>query len=253
MRIRRISGTPVYSLFKESFPMRIPNTKVWLKTEFAQRPDLLTSGTAVADKVLARLNTAWNQSKSVSPDFSDRYRELLRVADAEIGEMAARAGDIPCRLGCNYCCKDERIVLTEKEAVLAIKHVEEQLDAEQKARVVASILAAAPTSDQDSVPCAFLIDERCSIYADRPLACRSYFSRSVSSCHDFFLDKSRMPQRFSAPKMVEIAVREVTRAAKHSKLYEINSLMQRIYADPAKPAQWAVEQMSDEDDLADQE
>lgn len=233
--------------------MRVPNTKVWLKTEFAQRPDLLANGMVVADKVVARLNTAWNQSKSVSPDFSDRYRELLRVADDEIGEMTARAGDIPCRLGCNYCCKDERITLTEKEAVLAVKHMEAQLDAEQKARIVASILASTPTSDQASVPCAFLIDERCAIYADRPLACRSYFSRSVSSCHDFFLDKSKTPQRFSAPKMVEIAVREVTRAAKYSKLYEINTLMQRIYADPDKPAQWLSERMSDESDLADPE
>jgi len=233
--------------------MRVPNTKVWLKTEFAQRPDLLASGTAVADKVIARLNTTWNQSKSASPAFADRYRELMRVAEAEIGEMAAQAGDIPCRMGCNYCCKDERIVLTEKEAVLAVKHVEEQLDTAQRGRVVESILASTPTSDQASVPCAFLIDERCAIYADRPLACRSYFSRSVSSCHDFFLDKSRMPQRFSAPKMVEVAVREVTRAAKHSKLYEINSLMQRIYADPDKPALWAAERMSDESDLADPE
>ena len=215
---------------------------------------LLESGTVVADKVLARLNTTGNQSKSASPDFAGRYRELLRVAHAEIGEMAARAGDIPCRMGCNYCCKDERIVLTEKEAVLVVQHIEAQLDAEQKARVVESIRAAAPTSDQASMPCAFLIDDRCTIYADRPLACRSYFSRSVSAClDDFFLDKSRMPQRFSAPKMVEIAVREVTRAAKHSKLYEINSLMQRIYADPDKPARWAAERMSDESDLADPE
>jgi len=233
--------------------MRIPNTRLWLKTEFAGRPDLLATGTAVADKVLARLNAAWNQSKSASPAFADRYRELLRVADAEIGEMTVRAGDIPCRLGCTYCCKDERIVLTEKEAVLAVQHIEAQLDAEQKARVVESIRAAAPTSDQASVPCAFLVDARCAIYADRPLACRAYFSRSVSSCHDFFLDKSRMPQRFSAPKMVEIAVREVTRAAKHSKLYEINTLMQRIYADPDKPARWAAERISDESDLADLE
>ncbi len=233
--------------------MRVLSTKVWLKTEFAQRPDLLPTGTAVADKVLTRLNTAWNKSKSASPADADRYRALLLVADAEIGEMTAQAGDIPCRLGCNYCCKDERIVLTEKEAVLTIQHVEQELGAEQKAKVVASILAAAPTSDQASVPCAFLIDERCSIYASRPLACRSYFSRSVSSCHDFFVDKSKTPQRFAAPKMVEMAVREVTRAAKYSRLYEINTLMQRIYADPDKPAQWRAERMSDESDLADPE
>ncbi|OYZ55764.1 MAG: hypothetical protein B7Y21_13950 [Hydrogenophilales bacterium 16-61-112] len=212
--------------------MRVLNTRLWLKTEFADRPDLLPTGMAVADKVLARLNTAWNQSKTTAPAQSDRYRELLLVADAEIGEMTARAGDIPCRLGCNYCCKDERIVLTEKEAVLAVRHVEEQLDSEQKTEVVTSILAATPTSDQASVPCAFLIDERCSIYASRPVVCRSYFS---------------------APKMVEMAVREVTRAAKFSKLYEINSLMQRIYADADKPAHWVAGRMSDESDLADPE
>jgi Fe-S-cluster containining protein len=233
--------------------MRVPNTKVWLKAEFSQRPDLLATGTAVADKLVTRLGATWNQSKSAAPADAQRYRELLRVADAEIGEMTAQAGDIPCRLGCNYCCKDERIVLTEKEAVLAVQHIEQALGEAQQAAVVASIRASTPTSDQASVPCALLIDERCSIYADRPLACRSYFSRSVSSCHDFYLDKSTMPQRFSAPKMVEIAVREVTRAAKHSRLYEINSLLQRIYADPGKPALWVAERMSDETDLADPE
>lgn len=231
--------------------MRVPSTQAWLKTEFAQRPDLLPTGKAVAEKVLIRLNTVWNKSKSASAGSAERYRELLHAADAEIGEMISRAGDIPCRAGCNYCCKDERIVLTEKEAVLVVKHIEEALNMEQKARVVASMLAAAPTSDQASVPCTFLIDERCVIYASRPLACRSYYSRSVSSCQDFYQDKSKTPQRFAAPKMVELAVREVTRAAKHSKLYEINTLMQRIYADPAKPAQWAAERMSDESDLAD--
>ena len=50
-----------------------------------------------------------------------------------------------------------------------------------------------------------------------------------------------------------MAVREVTRAAKYSRLYEINTLMQRIYADPDKPAQWRAERMSDESDLADPE
>lgn len=233
--------------------MRVPSTQAWLKAEFAERPDLLPTGKAVAEKVLVRLNTVWNKSKSASPASSNRYRELLIAADAEIGEMVNRAGDIPCHSGCNYCCKDERIVLTEKEAVLAVKHIEEALSVEQKAQVVASILAAAPTSDQASVPCALLIDERCAIYASRPLACRSYFSCSVSSCHDFYLDKTKTPQRFAAPKMVELAVREVTRAAKHSKLYEMNTLMQRIYADPAKPVQWASERMSDESNLADPE
>jgi Fe-S-cluster containining protein len=167
--------------------------------------------------------------------------------------MTEKVGNLPCRAGCNYCCRDERIVLTEKEAVLALQHVEQKLAPELQARVLASIRDAAPTSDQASVACAFLIDERCAIYADRPLACRSYFSNSVASCEIFFHDKSRIPQRFAAPKLVEIAVREVTRAGKHSKLYEINALMRRLYADPDKAQQWANGAISDERDLADPE
>jgi Fe-S-cluster containining protein len=233
--------------------MRVTSTRQWLKAEFSSRPDLLPGGTAIADKLLARLNAAWNAARSATPDAAERYRELLHVADAEIGAMTEKVGNLPCRAGCNYCCRDERIVLTEKEAVLAVQHVEQKLAPELQARVLASIRDAAPTSDQASVACAFLIDERCAIYADRPLACRSYFSNSVASCEIFFHDKSRIPQRFAAPKLVEIAVREVTRAGKHSKLYEINSLMRRLYADPDKAQQWANGAISDERDLADPE
>lgn len=233
--------------------MRVLSTKVWLKAEFAQRPDLLATGLAVADKTLTRLNVTWSQTKATMSSHADRYRELLRVADDEIESMTAQAGDIPCRMGCNYCCKDERIPLSDKEAVLIVQHLETRLSEAQHARVIDSLASAAPTSDQASEPCAMLIDERCAVYESRPLACRSYFSRSVVSCHDFYLDKTKMPQRFSAPKLVEHAVYEVTRAAKHARRYEINTLMRRIYADPGKPALWAREQMSDETDLADPE
>lgn len=233
--------------------MRIMSTKQWLKAEFAQRPDLLPSGTAVADKVLTRLTATWNQSRTGAASEAERYRALLQVADSEIDNMTARAGELPCRLGCNYCCKDERIALTEKEAVLVVQHIEQRLDPAERARVLESIASSEATTDQASVPCAMLIDERCAVYASRPLCCRSYFSRTVESCHTFFVDKTKMPQRFSAPKMVELAVREVTRAARHSRLYEINALLKRLYADPKKPGQWAVQQLSDETDLADPE
>jgi Fe-S-cluster containining protein len=234
-------------------PMRVPGTKAWLKAEYGQRPDLVATGVAIADKLLTRLNTVWNRSKISTPSYPERYRELLQVADEEIDGMIGKVGEIPCRLGCNFCCKDERIPMTEREAELAVRHIEERLDPQQKARVVESILASSPTSDQANAPCAFLIDERCAIYESRPLACRTYFSHSVASCNTFFLDKAKVPQRFTAPKLVEIAVREVTRAAKHSKLYETNSLMKRIYSDPGKPAKWQAGQMTDESDLADPE
>lgn len=234
--------------------MRIPATKAWIKAEYSQRPDLVVQGQAIADKLLTRLTQIWNRSKTAAPSYPRRYRELVEAAEVEIGAMTAQAGAIPCKAGCNYCCKDERIPLTEREAELIVEHIEQRLDPAQKERVVDSILAAsAPTTDHANVPCAFLIDERCAIYESRPLACRTYFSHSVASCDAFYCDKTKVPQRFSAPKVVEIAVREVTRAARHSRLYEINSLMRRIYSGPGKPAQWLAGGMTDETDLAEPE
>jgi Fe-S-cluster containining protein len=233
--------------------MRVPATKAWIKAEYSQRPDLVAAGQSIADKLLTRLNQVWNRSKSATPAYSRRYRELIEVADKEIEYMTAQAGSIPCAAGCNYCCKDERIPLTEREAELIVEHIERRLSPEAKARVVESILASTPTTDQANVPCAFLVDERCAVYESRPLACRTYFSHSVASCDAFYCDKKKVPQRFAAPKVVEIAVREVTRAGKHSRLYEVNSLMRRLYADPGKAAKWLAGEMSDEADLADPE
>jgi Fe-S-cluster containining protein len=233
--------------------MRVPATKAWIKAEYGQRPDLLVQGQAIADKLLTRLSQIWNRSKIATPSYSRRYRELLEAADAEIGALIAQADGIPCQAGCSTCCQDERIPLTERDAELIVEHIEQRLDHAQKERVIDSIMAAAPTSNQANVRCAFLIDERCSIYESRPLACRTYFSSSLASCKTFYCDKSKRPSRFSAPKMIEIAVREVTRAAKYSRLYEINSLLLRIYSEPGKPAQWLAGELTGESDLAEPE
>lgn len=59
--------------------------------------------------------------------------------------------------------------------------------------------------------------------------------------------------RKALPLYFWVFTKQAQRAAKHSRLYGINALMQRIYADPARPAQWAAERMNDEIDLADPE
>lgn len=231
--------------------MQMPATKTWLRTLYGNRPDMLAIATNHADRILANLGAAWNQSKNSAQSIQDRYLHLIKAADGEIDNILSQAGDIPCRLGCNYCCRNEKIPATDTEARLIARHIEEYLPAEARERVVSSILSSSPTSDKASVPCAFLIDGACAVYESRPMACRSYFSVSEPSCRSFLEDKSKTPQHFMAPKLVEYAVREVCRAAKHSKSYEINSLFLRIYSDPEKPALWAKGNMTDESDIAD--
>ncbi|MGO9443357.1 MAG: YkgJ family cysteine cluster protein [Thiobacillaceae bacterium] len=233
--------------------MRILSTRAWLKSLYGNRPDILAVTMKHAERIIAKLSKLWDSSKHAVPSYPLRYHELIAAADIEIDDILSKTKNIPCRLGCNYCCRDERIPLTDTEAVLITKHIEEKLSETEKARLLESISDSSPTSDSASEPCAFLIDGRCAVYESRPLNCRTYFSTSEASCQTFLLDKTRQPQYWLAPKMLTYAVREVSRGAKYSRQYEINALFKRIYADPEKPAQWAAGIPTDEVDLADPE
>jgi len=69
-----------------------------------------------------------------------------------------------CRAGCDGCCQTERVVSDMEFDALALAVA--ALDAETRAR-----LAAAATPDG---PCPLLLDGRCSVYAQRPVVCRSH-------------------------------------------------------------------------------
>lgn len=202
---------------------------------------------AIAEGILARLGAAWNKGGG-SGAAAERYAGLLAAADAAIEEQKARAtGTLPCKAGCNHCCKFQRIVLTETEAVLAVRHVEGMEDG-QRAAVVGAIMASVPTG-AGNAPCAFLTDLGCAIYASRPIPCRGYYSLSEPACRAFLEHAGPPPQNLLTTRIVELAVLETSRAFRHSKFYEINGLMQRIYSDPAKPAAWAAGNPTEENDL----
>ena len=160
---------------------------------------------------------------------------------------------IPCAKGCSHCCKFNEIFVSKYEGVLLVKHIE-NLPPQNKAVVVERILAStAKSGGGNHSPCVLLdadVDASgCSVYARRPLPCRGYYSMSEPACNDRLNNGGRDPPNLAATRVFEFAALEISNSTKHPH-YEVNTLLRRIYSDPAKVALWASGQATDEPDLA---
>jgi hypothetical protein len=122
-----------------------------------------------------------------------RYDELAAKVDAFFARVASRhAADMDCNTGCADCCH-QRLSITGVEASAIVAHVR-AMDADARAELAA--LAARPIDPADARCAALGDDDRCRIYAARPIVCRSHGApirmrdpRSlpvVTSCHRNF-------------------------------------------------------------------
>lgn len=203
---------------------------------------------AEARALLARLAASWRASAG-SP-LPDRFETLYRSVDAEIDSaLGAAPVSVPCARGCDHCCRFNEILVSRYEAALLVRHIERLPDA-QRADVVARIrVARGRSGGGPEGPCALLCAEGCSVYASRPLACRAYHSTSEPACRARLHGLAGDPPNLATTRVVEFAALDVARAAKDP-IYEVNTLLARIYADPDKIARWAAGDAPEEPDLA---
>lgn len=175
----------------------------------------IRSGTGSVDVVSANVRLAgpdWELRTAMSvPAGPTRLDELLPLmqtfADAVVDsvgkEVEARGGKISCKNGCGACCR-QLVPLAEAEA-RQLHSLVERLSEPRRSAVRARFAEAcsrleaadlldklqcpAVWSDGDGrsiglayfhlgIPCPFLEEESCSIYADRPLGCREYLVTS---------------------------------------------------------------------------
>jgi len=198
-------------------------------------------------ELLARLQRPWSAPPGVST--LERHAGLYDAVDAEIEAIKGRLpAPLPCAQGCNHCCQFNEIWVSALEAALIVRHVE-ALPAASRDAIVARIRAFRGKSGggPDS-PCALLEREGCSIYSVRPLPCRGYSSLSEAACRARLRDGGADPPNLVATRIVEFAAMDIAEAGRRPP-YEINSLLHRIYSDPAKPRRWAAGDFSDEPDL----
>lgn len=108
---------------------------------------------------------------------------------ASLRERGFPGGPPPaCAAGCSACCRGNRIEVTPPEVDLIARHLR---STREEAALRATAVRVANTARRatsmqavrdGAVACAFLEDERCSIYEARPLACRHAHATDARAC-----------------------------------------------------------------------
>lgn len=155
---------------------------------FARASELVSiavRGATTLDKVCrvtAELDATAEHSSATAAAFS----EVRRLRGEPVPRMA-------CRAGCAYCCYI-RVSALPIEIVAIAEYVRKRFDERQRADLVQRVeehnvatRALAPAERSKALrPCPFLVENRCSIYEVRPLACRAHHSVDLGSCERAF-------------------------------------------------------------------
>jgi Fe-S-cluster containining protein len=118
--------------------------------------------------------------------------ELDRIC---AGTPAKVRATVACRSGCDFCCRGP-IDVQAHEVFFTAAHLQSTFPPAELAGVIARTAAlrarAAGRPDlapsRAALPCALLIDGRCSAYTGRPAVCRAHHSRNAAACREFLAD-----------------------------------------------------------------
>lgn len=157
-------------------------------------PAMFEHAEAVGAAINARIDTAGMQALANQARVAKSGRAkviLLRQMADKVGEAAK--GLIPCAKGCNHCCHMATMIHLEEARAI------------EKATGVRMVMPKAFNVDlmhvekvrarYDGVACRFLVNGACSIYAERPLACRLHIvvDRDNTLCEIVPGEKIRVP------------------------------------------------------------
>lgn len=104
-------------------------------------------------------------------------------------EAAGKRPQIACAAGCAACCT-QQVAVAPVEAAAIAQYVARHFTDEEDAALVSRLRALDALTRGKTVlerahlreACAFLVENRCSIYAVRPLRCRGVHSRDAGYC-----------------------------------------------------------------------
>ncbi|WP_454727875.1 MULTISPECIES: YkgJ family cysteine cluster protein [Cupriavidus] len=146
-----------------------------------------------AEEILAQEIAPMAQRYMKASAGSMRFT-LKPVFDRMDAALAASPLGVACKAGCDYCCH-YRVQVSAAEAFALAEQVA-TLPADQqgalRARIAQTAQRIAPlTKDQHeatNIPCAFLQNRQCSVYAVRPSACRGHHALDAGVCERTFVD-----------------------------------------------------------------
>jgi Fe-S-cluster containining protein len=146
----------------------------------------------------------------------DLATNTLFRADEAIQEFISHASltePFGCKPGCHFCCYNQPMV-TPPEALLIGHHIEQSFRDQQKQKLNAKIQMilnkmAGKRSDEifmmrHELPCIFLEESMCLIYAARPVVCRTCSSTHASHCKMIFETRNHRARLQTYPQMYGI-------------------------------------------------
>jgi Fe-S-cluster containining protein len=115
--------------------------------------------------------------------------EVWANVRGDVETAAAKRPQFACAAGCAACCT-QQVALAPVEAAAIAQYVTRHFTDDEDAALVARLRALDTLTRGKTAlerahlrqPCAFLVENRCSIYAARPLRCRAVHSRDAGYC-----------------------------------------------------------------------
>jgi Fe-S-cluster containining protein len=145
-------------------------------------------GTAAAKQKIAT-----GQANLLDIVLEVTHEVLFPKHDAMLrGLMAPKPEQAPphveCRAGCSFCCH-QNVEVTIPEAILVANAIRGPIDP-RHAILLDTATATASLTQHDRMKtgraCPLLVDDDCSVYADRPMLCRALLSSDAKRCETAF-------------------------------------------------------------------
>src|SRR3954464_9284397 len=108
--------------------------------------------------------------------LAERMGQIADLATAELAKLHPGMTSIACAPGCSHCCRRLEII-TDAPTVFSLAFQARHGYSAVQFAAFEERLAAL-----ESRPCVFLVDDACSVYAARPVACRAFNAMHVDLC-----------------------------------------------------------------------
>jgi hypothetical protein len=206
---------------------------------------------SIRDTVRRATQTILRRGRSVSTMFrlmAYAFHQTTVVVE-QLPERAALA----CAPGCAFCCYHP-VDIMPPEAFAIVAYLRTALKSPASDAVYARIAAHANRISslsyeehaQARIPCALLVDGRCSVYPCRPFACRAWNSTSATRCETIFTQGDPVTMIPPLDMRTYEAVWEVAHGVTDGlqqrrldgKSYELHSILQRVLDTPEAVQRW---------------
>lgn len=130
---------------------------------------------------------------AVAADAAHLTEELTRQALRAVPPLPSA-----CREGCDWCCH-LTVGTAAPEVARILEYLRQTLSADEFAAIRERVVRLdderrglpAARRDKAGLPCALLVNHRCTAYAVRPLTCRGFNSADAAECERFVKSSGR--------------------------------------------------------------